>query len=1197
MERLRELFDPNKPIERRIEKVITYDTTDSDLLRQEIQEYVVTESIEQNLERLLDLLDEGMSGSGSREVGVWVSGFYGSGKSSLTKYLGFALDSSLQLEGRPFLDWLQDQCTSQPLRSRLATVARKHPMTVIMIDLASQAFAGARQEPISNILYYRVMQWAGYARDKKIAYLEFMLERDGKMAEFEQRLAELSQGRTWAEMKNQPLAAKTFAARLASEFYPHIWPDAKAFNELKLEEAEREDERIKEILQLICRKSGKPNVLFIIDEVGQYVAQRDDLILNLDGLAKNLKNIGRGQAWIIATAQQTLTEDDPGAALNTAKLYKLKDRFPVTIDLEAKDIREICYRRLLSKSPAGEKFLGELFDQYGPQLRQATQLTGTRYYQAELTKATFIQFYPFLPLHLDILLNLLAKLAKTRGGIGLRSAIKVIQDVLIDQSKLRPGAKLLADEGPGTLATAAIFYDTLQKDIGRSFPHIVSGLDKVQKIFGPDSRQTQVAKAIAVLQLLDGFPVSRKNLAAVLHPSVTAASLGEEVATAVADLLHNPEIPLSEVDGSLRFMSAAVSELERKRLELTPKLAETQEFFYKALRQIFTPMPTARLQGARTVEVGLKIEVNGRPVSLAGDREELQLQLEFVPAVDYESRRQARLLESQQRSNHQVVFLLGREVPELDKMLLDVYRSRTIFDLYRTKTVDKEIEDYLRAENQRADRLVAEVERLLKKSLLSGSFLFRGQAQPVSMLGEELLEATKKFLEEVGPQVYVKWSEAPLPADSGLAERFLRTENLARLTSKDDPLALIKRGSIGFGIEDKHPAIVSLRDYLEHWGQVEGRRLLDDFAKAPYGWFKDTTRYLIAAMLVGGMVKLRIGGEDITVRGDKAIQGLKNTANFNKIGISLREVKLDPEKLLRARNRLVELTGEDILPLEEDISKVVIKHFPDLQQEYAPLAVQLRTLGLPGWERVEAILDNLAELLKGDASDAANRLGGVTCHFFEDLLWVREVKKAFDNNIEAVIGKANTYLKDIPLLPPAGIPGELIAATVRLREQLAEYLARDDFYRYQPEIRHTISELEKIMASYATALQEEQQKHFNAAKEALQNSPSWLQLGPADQARFAQELDALSIGSASDLAGFQRLLREKYTLDMRLAQLAREIDQIINAARQKRRVLEKDLTALPKVITSPDQLQAIIAELQGLLEELPEYEEVILRWQ
>lgn len=108
------------------------------------------------------------------------------------------------------------------------------------------------------------------------------------------------------------------------------------------------------MLDIVRQKSGRAHILFIVDEVGQYIASRDNLILNLDGLAKNLKRLGEGKVWIIATAQQTLTEDNPRAALNSDKLYKLKDRFPIQIDLESSDIKEICYRRLLRKSPAYE---------------------------------------------------------------------------------------------------------------------------------------------------------------------------------------------------------------------------------------------------------------------------------------------------------------------------------------------------------------------------------------------------------------------------------------------------------------------------------------------------------------------------------------------------------------------------------------------------------------------------------------------------------------------------------------------------------------------------------------------------------------------------------------------------------------------------------------------------------------------------
>ena len=283
MKAIRELFDPSKPIDRRIEKVITYEATNEELLKQEVQEYVATESIEGHFDRMLDRLEEGMAGGDNVEVGVWVSGFYGSGKSSFTKYLGFALDPNRRIDDKPFLQWLQNQFSSLPLRQRLATTAKRFPAAVIMLDLASEQLAGATMAEISTVLYAKVMQWAGYSRDAKIAYLEFMLEKDGRLDDFKSRIVEFSKGKTWDEIKNQPLVIKALASRAAAEFYPNLFPDSKTFNEIRIEEQIKEDERVKNMLDLIQRKAGTRNIIFVLDEVGQYVMARDDLILNLDG--------------------------------------------------------------------------------------------------------------------------------------------------------------------------------------------------------------------------------------------------------------------------------------------------------------------------------------------------------------------------------------------------------------------------------------------------------------------------------------------------------------------------------------------------------------------------------------------------------------------------------------------------------------------------------------------------------------------------------------------------------------------------------------------------------------------------------------------------------------------------------------------------------------------------------------------------
>lgn len=102
------------------------------------------------------------------EIGVWVSGFYGSGKSSFTKYLGFAFDANKNLDGTPFLKYLQNRLNTPQVRALLGTIAQRYPAEVVMLDLASEMLAGATMEDVSTVLYYKVLEWAGYSRNLKV---------------------------------------------------------------------------------------------------------------------------------------------------------------------------------------------------------------------------------------------------------------------------------------------------------------------------------------------------------------------------------------------------------------------------------------------------------------------------------------------------------------------------------------------------------------------------------------------------------------------------------------------------------------------------------------------------------------------------------------------------------------------------------------------------------------------------------------------------------------------------------------------------------------------------------------------------------------------------------------------------------------------------------------------------------------------
>ena len=447
------LFDPAKDIYRSIEKVITYNAAQETRLRTEISEYIVTDSIEDQLERLLLKMQAAMEAGGQNEVGVWLSGFYGSGKSSFTKYLALALDGSVTVDGVPFLELFAARLNRAQTIALLRAVARQFPATVILVDLASDMLAGAQMEDVSTVLYYKVLQWAGFSRNLKVAALERRLQLDGCYVELEHRI-EQELGTSWREVQNDPLVIDSLLPEIVHALYPTLFRTPTAFSTETVEFVRSLNDQVVEMLDIVQRRSGRRYVLFVIDEVGQYVADHKHLILNLQGLAENLKHVGDGRAWLIGTAQQTLTEDDPKAALNSPELYKLKDRFPIQIDLESSDIKEICYRRLLGKSAVGEATLGEIFDRSGPALRHNTRLEDARAYTTSFDRQTFINLYPFLPAHFDILLYLLGVLAKSTGGFGLRSAIKVIQDILIERSESEPAA---ADRPMFLLAPYLVF--------------------------------------------------------------------------------------------------------------------------------------------------------------------------------------------------------------------------------------------------------------------------------------------------------------------------------------------------------------------------------------------------------------------------------------------------------------------------------------------------------------------------------------------------------------------------------------------------------------------------------------------------------------------------------------------------------------------------------------------------------------------
>lgn len=1133
---IRSLFDPSKDIYRTIEKVITYGASQEGRLKAEISEYVVTESIEEQFRKLLDRMQLAMESGGENEIGVWVSGFYGSGKSSFTKYLGLAFDDQRTIDGTPFIKYLQDRLHKPQTKALLSTVAQRFPAAVVMLDLASEMLAGATMEDVTTVLYFKVLKWAGYSDNLVVADLERHLERDGHMPAVEARIADQFPGKKWTDVHNSPLLVSALIPKIAHDFYPDLFPATSSFIAETKGWYKSQEQQVQEMIDIVREKSGKQNIIFIVDEVGQYVASRDNLILNLDGLAKNLKRLGDGKAWIISTAQQTLTEDDPRAALNSDKLYKLKDRFPIQIDLESSDIKEICYRRLLGKSPAGETELGKLFEAHGQALRHNTKLQDAKYYDADFSKESFTNLYPFLPAHFDILLHLLGALAKSTGGIGLRSAIKVIQDVL----KGEGGSKAMADQSVGWLANTVTLYDELEKDIRRT--SVYPAAYKLLQRYGDSELHAGIIKTVAILQIIQNLPVTTANVSALLHPEVSAASQLDRVTSAVDELLNDKFAPFGEKGGELVLLSEKLRNIEEERGAIALRTVDVKRIFNDALRESFDPLPRVSLHGTMAVATGLKVQAGSAITSLAGDQSTIQTVVELVPASDYDTAKNRMLDDSRSRAGRNVIGLLARANSELDDLANEIYRCQRIAELHRNEP-DQEVKDYCTGQLDRAAKLATQLQSKIKQTLQAGSFVFRGQATAVSALDADLLEAAKKLLSDVADQVFDRYVEAPVRAGTDTAEKFLKVANPAAISSALDPLGLVQTVAGRASFKTDHKAMISIRDYIDKRGTVDGKRLLDDFSSDPFGWSPDTTRYIVAAMLMAGEIKLKVSGREVTAAGQQAIDALKTNNSFKQIGVALRDERPSIETLGRAAERLTELVGDMVIPLEQEISKAAAKHFPRFQHDYGSLAEKLSGLGLAGSDRIRTLNQDIADVLFTDASDAPQRLGAETSAIYDNLKWAQEVKRVLDNGLDATLRDLQAHRRDIEALPDTGVPGELRRELSEDLGTLSERLGKEDFYKHTADFNSQLTHLKGRVRDAVITLSEQQKLRLKEGVEDLQRIPEWEELTQEERGNAVNRLDGLALAATQDLAGLKKLLARDYDINSTLEDLKRSIQR------------------------------------------------------
>lgn len=524
--KLQDLF--LKPVERPIEGVIKAD--DQRHLLTEVEEFVVTREIGKGLDEFVErYLNE------TNANGVWISGFFGSGKSHLLKILSLILDNRPLVGGQHPSDIIFPKIEDEILRGNLAKAARIPARSILFnIDQKADHIGGDTSAPILEVFVKVLNELRGYhGKQGHVAKFEHDLDRAGQLAAFKATYLSLN-GREW-EQDRDALATvrkKAFVTAYVAHFKV---PEEEAYRVLsQLREAYRLDiqtfaEQVKEFID----QQGKDFRLnFFVDEVGQFIGQNSKLMLNLQTVAETLATVCDGRAWVFVTSQADL----PGILGDIQKTQsdefsKIEARFKTRVNLTAADVLEVIGKRLLAKSEPEPEVLTAIYDPEKENIATLFRFSDESLdYKPWRGSDEFCALYPFAPFHFHLFQRCVQQLSKheifagRHTSVGQRSLLAVFQEVL----------KQMRSDEIGELAT----FDRLYEGISSALRP-----DKVTPIVQApanihDPFAIRVLKALFLLKWEKGFKATPRNVAILLidRPNIDIAAHEKAVKTAL-DLL------------------------------------------------------------------------------------------------------------------------------------------------------------------------------------------------------------------------------------------------------------------------------------------------------------------------------------------------------------------------------------------------------------------------------------------------------------------------------------------------------------------------------------------------------------------------------------------------------------------------------------------------------------------------------------
>jgi hypothetical protein len=1192
---IKELFAGD--VTRDIPPVVYFHEQNPTSLANEVSEYIVTggypagdprqrrvpRGIHEEYVRLLETIVKELGKPGGPELpNCWISGFYGSGKSSFAKLLGLALDGAAIPDGRSLSEaWLARNTSPRAAEMKTAWRGlreRIDPISVVF-DVGSVARDG---EHLHAAALRKVQHRLGYCpTNSHVADYELTLERDKLWQQFEDVAAE-ALGVPWAEARKEHRAADRFSLvmhRMFPDEYPEpmSWFDSRAGSHTRNASPEDVVAAIRDMLGF--RKPGA-TLFLVIDEVSQYVLSSHDRYDRLRAFATALGATLRGKAWLLALGQQQLDEQS-----DEAFVIWVRDRFPsqLRVHLDTTNIRDVVHKRLLQKAPAASRLLADLFEKHRADLKLYA------YGCDAVTSEEFGEIYPMLPGQIELILQITTAL-RTRSSRSqgddhaIRGLLQLLGELFRDQK--------LAEKPVGALVTLDSVYEVqhtaLDSDVQNSMARILA-----QCTADEDALLVRAAKAVALLELIqDSTPTDAKLVAQCLYDRVDLGNNVADVTAALEELRRRNLVTYSQKEG-YKIQSSAGEDWERERRDIGAPRETISDLVQEALKVQLAEPDRPRHQGRPFPLEGMFSD--GRKaddVTLVDARDDacVVIDYRFLPKDD---RSEATWI---RRSNeaalqNRLVWVCG-DTEQLEHVARELTRSRKMVQTYEPRMESLQVARRLLVtqEKARGEELERDFRAAVNSAWMAGRMYFRGRAIVPGEHGAApstaIQSATTRLLPDLYPH-FVATQITPAEVLQLVASELVGPS--PKFLAPDLGILDVDSGRYVATCTGVVPTRVN--DHISAEGGVSGTALLAHFGRPPYGYTANVVKACVAGLLRDSRIRVQPeGGVEISGYRDAGVRDFfEKDQVFRRSNIFPAD---DDDITVPTRNRICQFFETRLnhpMPNRDntDIADAVMITF-------MPLAEQLRSVfarlnQLPGSPRGPEILEKLAEALEkcirsGRQTNPAVKL--VKRHLDTLQEGVPRVQ-IFDAEltpeaIASVREARETVDRQAAQLADAGVTATNVEVAAR---RITDHLATDHPWR---DVATLTDDLDAIRTAYTAErkrLLETQEQETENARRAVKRRDGFATL-TAEQAHDVLRPFTSVVADTTPEAVAPTLvaLREAFDIRLRRAQADANttLDGILSSG-PRPMIRAHDLRLSNREVATEADIDALLAEIREQL--------------